>query len=145
MNFVQLVLSEPSMKSTKNVLLCRAILPKNANEYFFATRINFENIECATNSRNIFPLFAVVEILLMCRNVSNNLDIDVNKPESLFGMTPLFFSSENGHFLIVKFLVQNDADVNQGANDGSMAASFDEFCRWTFFSLWNFWYKMALM
>jgi len=101
----------------KKCPFCRAILPKNVDEYVFATRLNFENLN-ARQIQEIFPFVCLAGNIADVTQCVEQFDIDVNQHESLFGMTPLFTSSQNGHFPIVKFLVQNGADVNESDHNG---------------------------
>jgi len=101
----------------KKCPFCRAMLPIQIDKYVFTTRLNFENLN-AQQIQNIFPFVCRGGNLVDVTQCVEQFGIDVNQPDSVFGLTPLFMSSENGHFPIVKFLVQNDAAVNQTANDG---------------------------
>jgi len=103
----------------KKCPLCRAILPNNVDEYIFSTRLNFENFN-VQQIQEIFPFVCLVGNIADVTQCVEQFGIDVNQHESLFEMTPLVVSSENGHFSIVEFLVQNGADVNQASNDGAI-------------------------
>ncbi len=48
---------------------------------------------------------------------------DINELNNSSGETPLFYAAENNHYLTVKWLVENGANVNFANNDGNTALS----------------------
>jgi len=98
--------------------LCRAVLPFKLNKYEITTRINFEKLNIE-QIENIFPFICADGVLADVTQCMDQFDIDVNRPDSTFKIFPLFLSSQNGHFSIVKFLVQNGADVNKAHENGT--------------------------
>lgn len=52
--------------------------------------------------------------------------VDVNAKEPVYGRTALMVASDWGHFEIVKYLVENGANVNLKDKDGKTALDFAE-------------------